>query len=78
MFVKELSLLKKLQRVLTLVPADKAANNTIFVCKRLYCHVLRTETQRSDGAYHSVPESAESIVESHTLALTRFGRLRIF
>ena len=73
MFVKELSLLKKLQRVLTLVPADKAANNTIFVCKRLYCHVLRTETQRSDGAYHSVPESAESIVESHTLALTRFG-----
>ncbi len=71
--VKELSLLKKLQRVLTLVPEDKAANNTIFVCKLLYCHILRSETQRSDGAYHCVPESAESIVEGHTLALKRFG-----
>ena len=72
-FAKELRLLKKLQSFLFLVPADKAANKTIFVCKRLYCHVLRSETQRSDGAYHGVPDSAESIVERHTLSLRRFG-----
>ena len=32
-----------------------------------------SETQRSDGAYHGVPDSAESIIERHTLSLRRFG-----
>ena len=59
----ELKLLKRLQKDLILVPADKASNNTIFVCKRLYCETLRTELLKKDGAYSAHQRSDDEVIQ---------------
>ena len=68
----ELEVLKRLQRVLVLVPADKAANNTIFVCKRLYCQRLRDELRKTRGAYSPAAESKTDVILRHKNFLARW------
>ena len=71
-FSRELQLLKSLQKNLILVPADKASNNTIFVCKRLYCHVIREELRKKDGAYVLSTHSAKEVIQQHLKHLARW------
>ena len=42
--------LKELQRKYVLVPADKAGNNIIFVCKYYYIHTLMEELGINSGS----------------------------
>ena len=42
--------LKELQRKYVLVPADKAGNNIIFVCKYYYIHTLMEELSINSGS----------------------------
>jgi hypothetical protein len=56
--------LKFLQRHLVLVPTDKAANNISFVCKALYCDLLRGELQEN-GSYEVQAESEQDIIGLH-------------
>lgn len=56
--------LKYLQHYLVLVPADKAANNVTFVCKRHYCAELVKEFNTS-GAYTNVQSTPEEVIAEH-------------
>ena len=71
-FSRELQLLTSLQKNLVLVPADKASNNTIFVCKRLYCQVIREELRKKDGAYVLSTRSAKEVIPQHLKHLARW------
>jgi hypothetical protein len=57
--------LKFLQNHLVLVPADKAANNVAFVCKRHYCAELLNEFKAS-GAYVNAETTPEAVILEHT------------
>lgn len=72
-FSTEITQLKRLQRLFVLVPADKAANNTIFICKRLYCHLLREELQKKGGAYSAATESHKEVLMRHKEQLNRWN-----
>ena len=50
-----------------LVPADKAGNNVVIVCKHYYKEVLTKELKSSDGAstYVGKDECADEIIDTH-------------
>jgi hypothetical protein len=57
--------LRKLQKLLVFVPADKAPNNTIIVCKRLYIKTIGGELK--DGSIYEVhTQNTEETIESLT------------
>jgi hypothetical protein len=64
--------LTMLKRHLAVVLVDKAANNYAFVCKSLYCRVLKAEFNAS-GAYESLNLEAEAIMASHKQHLDDLG-----
>ena len=45
--------------------ADKAANNIILVCKRLYAHAIRQELNAKDSAYTAETRALEEILDTH-------------
>ena len=45
-----------------LVPADKAPNNTIFICCSLYATVIHTEL-KSGGAYEDVDTDLDEVID---------------
>ena len=59
------------------VPADKAQNNIVFVCKTFYIQCLLSEVpvenNRSDKTYTNTTLSKEEIVENHKSVLSSFG-----
>ena len=59
--------LEELHEKYVLVPADKAANNVIVVCKQYYKEVLTKELTNISGAstYVRCNELADKVVESH-------------
>ena len=60
-----------LQHHLVLVPADKAANNVIFVCKHWYRYLLHQEI--SNGiAYAESDKSMEDVVAIHERVLKQY------
>ena len=63
--VKSKNKLWALKKSLVLVPADKAANNIIFVCKRLYTHIIRKELTKADGAYRPETRTKQEILDEH-------------
>ena len=59
--------LKELQRKYVLVPADKAGNNIIFVCKYYYIHTLMEELginsgSSSNSTYENQDVTADKII----------------
>ena len=65
---------KELQRKYVLVPADKACNNIIFVCKYYYIHTLMEELgiisgSSSNSTYENQDVTAEGIIRTHTTIL---------
>ena len=59
------------------VPADKAQNNIVFVCKTFYTQCLLSEVDvennSSDKTYNATTLSKEEIVEDHKSVLSSFG-----
>ena len=73
-----LKLLHKLQTNYVLVPADKAANNVIIVCKEYYIDTLVKElginnVNISNPTYILTVDSFEIIVKSHNQFITSVG-----
>ena len=68
----------KLQTNYVLVPADKAANNVIIVCKRYYIDTLVKElginnVNISNPTYIPIDDSFQTIVKSHNQFITSVG-----
>lgn len=61
--------LRWLKRYLVVVPADKAANNVVFVCKTAYVKQLRQELDKP--VYATVADTAEDIVQRQRNYLSR-------
>ena len=66
--------LKELKRKHVLVPADKAGNNTTFVCKYYYIHTLMEElginsSSSSNSTYENQDVTADEIIRTHTTIL---------
>ena len=61
-----------------LVPADKAANNVIIVCKKYYIHTLVkwlgiNNVNINNPTYIPIDDSSETIVKSHNQFITSVG-----
>ena len=75
-FVKDT--LHKLHANYVLVPADKAANNVIIVCKKYYIDTLVKElginnVNINNPTYIPTDDSSETIVKSHNQLITSVG-----
>ena len=56
--------LSNLHENYVLVPADKAANNVIAVCKKYYLDVIVNEL-KSSSTYREVNDECENVVSRH-------------
>ena len=56
--------LEELHNKYVLVPADKAAQNVIVVCKKYYLQVVLKEIETT-ATYESIQEESQSIVDEH-------------
>ena len=60
-----------------IVPADKASNNYIFVCKRHYVRILSEElglnSLHGNSTYNLTDFSASEVLDNHKSVLTSFG-----
>ena len=70
--------LHKLQTNYVLIPADKAANNVIIVCKKYYIDILVKElginnVNISNPTYIPIDDSFETIVKSQNQFITSVG-----
>ena len=75
--------LNRLQEQFIIVPADKAANNYIFVCKKYYAEVICSELGVSlygktlrcngNGTYQHCPLTTEKIISMHVNINKQFG-----
>ena len=70
--------LHKLHASFVLVPADKAANNVIIVCKKYYIDTLVKElginnVNINNPTYIQIDDSLETIVKSHNQFITSVG-----
>ena len=71
-------ILHKLHANYVLVPADKAANNVIIVCKKYYIDTLVQELEINNvninnPTYIPIDDSFETIVKSHSQFITSVG-----
>ena len=61
-----LAYLKEFHKQYVMVPADKASNNIIFVCKQYYLNVIRDEVkQDTECTYLRYHETADTIIKKH-------------
>ena len=75
--------LGRLQEQFIIVPADKAANNYIFICKKYYAHVIGAELGISfhnnaircngNNTYVHCPLPSEAIIKQHVHINKQFG-----
>ena len=68
--------LEDLHKIYVLVPADKAANNVIIICKKYYYSVLIKElgldgNNDANPTYTLVNKSLEDIIKSHVKYMTK-------
>ena len=66
--------LRELQEKYVLVPADKAGNNMIFLCKYCYIHTLIEELDTNSGStiyftYEKQDVTVDEIIRTHTTTL---------
>ena len=64
-----------LQNHYVIVPADKASNNVVFVCKTYYLDCIRKELdlEESNSTYKRSTFSKEEILANHRSVLSSFG-----
>ena len=62
--------LEELQGKYVLVPADKAAQNVIMVCRKYYLEVILKEIETT-ATYEEVMENCQDIVDRHIAFLRR-------
>ena len=69
--------LKDLQDKYVIVPADKASNNIVFICKKYYIDCLIQElgitTNNSNPTYTLTSLSKDEILSNHTSVISSFG-----
>ena len=69
--------LSKIHDKFVVVPADKAPNNIIFICKKHYIDCLMTELgiggSRGNPTYTATTLSKEEIIDNHKSVLASFG-----
>ena len=70
--------LKEQQEKYVLVPADKAGNNIIFVCKYYYIHTLMKELGINSGStinptYEKQDVSVDEIIRTHNTTLEKYS-----
>ena len=70
-FRKHLNYLHELQSKYVLVPADKAANNIIVVCKKYYIEVVLKEL-RTTSTYKHVDRECMDVVTEHLKFMTNY------
>ena len=68
---KHLNYLHELQSKYVLVPADKAANNIIVVCKKYYLEVVLKEL-RTTSTYKHVDRECMDVVTEHLKFMTKY------
>ena len=68
---KHLNYLHELQSKYVLVPADKAANNIIVVCKKYYLEVVLKEL-RMTSTYKHVDRECMDVVTEHLKFMTKY------
>ena len=68
---KHLNYLHELQSKYVLVPADKAANNAIVVCKKYYLEVVLKEL-RTTSTYKYVDRECMDVVTEHLKFMTNY------
>ena len=68
---KHLNYLHELQSKYVLVPADKAANNIIVVCKKYYLEVVLKEL-RTTSTYKHVDRECMDVVTEHLKFMTQY------
>ena len=68
---KHLNYLHKLQSKYVLVPADKATNNIIVVCKKYYLEVVLKEL-RTTSTYKHVDRECMDVVTEHLKFMTNY------
>lgn len=56
-WTKYLTFIKK---YLVLVPIDKATDTTGFICSRLYCELIRVESEKQGSAYREISSKGQS------------------
>ena len=66
-----LGYLHELQSKYVLVPADKAANNIIVVCKKYYLEVVLKEL-RTTNTYKHVDRECMDVVTEHLKFMTKY------
>ena len=64
----------ELQSKYVLVPADKAGNNIIFVCKHYYVHTLMEELginsrRNRNSTYVTQDRTVDDIIQTHSTTL---------
>ena len=64
--------MKALHERFVLVPADKAANNVIIVCKKYYLDAVLRELE-STSTYKEVCSNSDSVVDRHVDYMMRNG-----
>ena len=74
------SYFKELHNKYVLVPADKAGNNIIFVCKQFYIKTLMNElginsdrNKKASLTYEEQQYSPDAVTGNHTSSLTKFN-----
>ena len=69
--------LAEIHEKFVVVPADKASNNIIFVCKTHYINWLMEElgmsTMTGNPTYNSTAMSKDEILQNHLSVMLRFG-----
>ena len=65
--------LHKLHANHALVPADKAANNVVIVCKKYYIKELGINNVSNNPTYIPIDDSFETIIKSHNQFITSVG-----
>ena len=68
---KHLNYLHELQSKYVVVPADKAANNVIVVCKKCYLEVVLKEL-RTTNTYKHVDRECMDVVTEHLKFMTNY------
>ena len=65
--------LTSLQQKYVIVPADKASNNVVFVCKSYYINCLHRELENSNNTYTPTTLSKRQIIDNQLSVLSSFG-----
>ena len=76
------SYFKDLRSKYVIVPADKAGNNTIFVCKYFYIKTLMDElgidsTGNANGTYEAQHDTPDEVIKNHSETIEKEFKIKL-